>query len=45
MNKHDTVIGYIESTTPRVCRRFSAYRQPCLWHSTANNWTPICKMP
>lgn len=44
-NRYPTLQALQESTTPRVCRRFSAYRQPCLWRSTANSWTPICKMP
>ena len=34
-----------KSTMPRACRKSLACRQPCLWHSTANNWTPIYRMP
>ncbi len=44
-NRYLTLQALQEKRSARACRRSSACRQPCLWRSTANSWTPICRMP
>lgn len=44
-NRYSTLQALQEKHNAESLPEIFGLRQPCLWHSTANNWTTICKMP